>query len=155
MRSRTSDPNIWREIDSLDICQSVLVDFITRVRLGEYWLEDDKQLRALLSKMAVNKMLGWRRRIYAARRDAHRRIHDEAALDAAADSASTPSQKVQLAELLNEFAKRLTPAERTIAEKRKQGASWEEIASELGGSPNMLRMGFSRSISRISRELEL
>jgi len=155
VRIRTSDPRFWRQVDSLDLCQSVFANFIVRVRLGHYSIEDDKQLLALLSRMAINKVLRVRRRMYAARRDARRATDDPSGLHEVTDSESSPSAALQFQELLELFMARLTPDERIIAEKRKNGATWESLAAERATSEAALRVGFARSIRRISQELGL
>ena len=58
-------------------------------------------------------------------------------------------------ELLDEFRRRLTDAERQIAERRSAGLNWQEVAAELGGNPEALRKQLARGVERVSRELGL
>src|SRR5262249_7578393 len=51
----------------------------------------------------------------------------------------TPSQQVAGAELVQEFQRRLTADERALAERRKAGRDWNQIAEEFGGSAEALR----------------
>jgi hypothetical protein len=57
--------------------------------------------------------------------------------------------------LLGEFRRRLTEAERRLADRRVAGCSWQEIATEIGGRPNALRMRLDRALERVVRELGL
>jgi hypothetical protein len=49
----------------------------------------------------------------------------------------------------------LTDDERRLAEARAAGRTWDEIAAALGGTPDGLRMQFSRAQSRIAEALGL
>ena len=49
----------------------------------------------------------------------------------------------------------MTPEERAILERREQGLGWAEIAADLGGSPDGLRIRLSRAAARITRQLGL
>ena len=54
VRIRLSDPALRRQLDSVDICQSVLASFFFSAAAGKYDLHDPAQLVALLTRMAVN-----------------------------------------------------------------------------------------------------
>ncbi|HKM57024.1 MAG TPA: sigma factor-like helix-turn-helix DNA-binding protein, partial [Isosphaeraceae bacterium] len=58
-------------------------------------------------------------------------------------------------EIVQEARRRMTPKERAILARREQGLEWAEIAAEMGGSPDALRIRFSRAVARITRELGL
>lgn len=155
VRLRLSNPGVRRVFDSMDICQSVLASFFVRAHLGQYEVNDPRQLFKLLMAMARNKLAFQVRRARAQRRD-HRRIVKETPdeLEVPAGS-STPSQVVEARELISEFRRRLTAEERHMADLRSQGQSWERIATALGGSPEARRKQLARAIERISRELGL
>src|SRR2546421_684293 len=57
IRVRLTDPFLRRLVDSADICQSVLANFFMRVALGEYDLEEPKNLLNLLLTMARNRVI--------------------------------------------------------------------------------------------------
>ena len=57
VRVRLTDPGLRRQLDSVDICQSVMADFFVRVALGRFELETADQLIKLLATMARNKLL--------------------------------------------------------------------------------------------------
>src|ERR1700736_4210985 len=56
VRLRLSDPRLNRALDSMDLCQSVLGSFFVRVALGQYDLDNPRQLLKLLMGMARNKL---------------------------------------------------------------------------------------------------
>ena len=68
---------------------------------------------------------------------------------------SSPSRQVAARELIQEARRRMTPEERRLLERRAQGLGWAEIAAELGGSPNALRVRLGRAVARITRQLGL
>ncbi len=49
----------------------------------------------------------------------------------------------------------MTVAELELLDRREQGLEWAEIAKELGGRPDALRVRFARAVTRITRELGL
>jgi DNA-directed RNA polymerase specialized sigma24 family protein len=46
-----------------------------------------------------------------------------------------------------------SPEERLLLERREQGQEWAEIAAELGGRPDALRVRLARGAARVTREL--
>src|SRR5438270_67767 len=72
-RFRLVDPRLRRQLDSMDICQSVLASFFVRASLGEYALETPDDLLRLLAAMTRNKLAFQARHQKAAKRD-HRRV---------------------------------------------------------------------------------
>jgi RNA polymerase sigma-70 factor (ECF subfamily) len=154
VQMRLRDPRLRRLIDEADVCQSVMLSFFVRARLGEYDLADPNELRRLLAGMARNKLAAQARRHSAGRRDFRR----AAGLDGAETvpaAGATPSQVVAGEELLRELRARLSAEEGRIAELRGAGRSWAEVAAELGGSADARRVQFQRAVARIGRELGL
>jgi RNA polymerase sigma factor (sigma-70 family) len=156
VRVRLVDERLQRLFDSMDVCQSVFGSFFVHAALGDYELATPEQLLALLVSMGRKKVIDKARRAGAARRDYRR--HSEGAEDRekhwAADDPS-PSRQVADRELLQEVRRRLTDAEREIADRRAAGMNWHQIAAELGGTPDALRKQLSRGVDRVSQELGL
>jgi RNA polymerase sigma-70 factor (ECF subfamily) len=154
-RVRLGDPRLGRLLDSMDICQSVLGSFFVRAALGQYELETPGQLLRLLATMARNKVASQANAQRAGRRD-HRRV--AVVIDGSSDLAgrdASPSRQVAARELLDEARRLLSHEERSLLERREQGADWAAIAAELGGSPDALRMRLARAIDRVARRLGL
>jgi RNA polymerase sigma-70 factor (ECF subfamily) len=154
VRVRLRDQRLRRLIESVDICQSVFASFFVRTVLGQYELERPDQLLRLLATIARNKLASHANRERANRRD-QRRINPNAVLEACPAPGSSPSRQVAARELVREARKRLTMEERTLLEKRERGLEWAEIARELGGSPDALRIRLARAVARITRQLGL
>ena len=68
---------------------------------------------------------------------------------------ATPSQIASGKELLHEVQRRLSEEERELAHRRAQGQTWDEIAAEMGGTPDGRRVQLARALDRVSQELGL
>jgi RNA polymerase sigma-70 factor (ECF subfamily) len=155
VRVRLTSPGLRRHLDSMDVCQSVLANFFVRAALGQFDLEKPDQLLRLLATMARNKVMNHARYERAARRDYRRLEAGDAEERDLASSGPTASQVVANQELLEAVRDRLQENDRVIADQRARGRSWVEIASELGGEPDSLRIRFSRAIDRVATALQL
>jgi RNA polymerase sigma-70 factor (ECF subfamily) len=152
MRLRTA--HLRAVLDSMDICQSVLKSFFLRAAAGQFDIDRPEDLRRLLVKMACNKSLEAARKEYADKRDIRRSVGlGDAAHQVAGDD--DPVGEVEWQELLLRGRQMLSPDERRIAEGRSAGQSWEELAAALGGTPDQLRMQFSRAQQRVALALGL
>lgn len=156
IRVYLTDRRLRRVFESMDLCQSVLANFFVRVAAGQFDVDQPEKLLKLLTKMAHNKVREVARRQHAQRRDNRRVEPDgEEALKVVPDPTDTPSQIVAAKELWQQVRQRLTVEERALADRRAQGAAWEEIADERGGSAEALRNKLARAIDRVLRLLEL
>jgi len=154
VRIRLTDTSIRRVMDSMDVCQSVLANFFVRMAVGQFDLDDPQDLIRLLVRMTQNKILDHVRRQQADRRDRRREVTGNAeALEALAESDSSPSQKMANKELLELVHRSLSTEERYLAEQRALGREWHDLAKELGKSPESLRKQYARAIDRVTREL--
>lgn len=154
-RVRLNNPQLRRVVDSIDICQSIFANFFVRASLGQFDIDTPDQLLKLLATMVRNKVTDHARRQSTDRRDMRRTVTthvDELPLLAADDS---PSQIVSARELANAARERFAADERTIVDRWSNGQSWEEIATDLGGSPEALRKKMTRAVDRVAHELGL
>jgi RNA polymerase sigma-70 factor (ECF subfamily) len=152
---RLRDSRLRRVFDSMDICQSVLASFFVRAAIGEFDLDEPRQLVPLLVGMARNKLSERVRHHQRQRRDV-RRVEGLAPDDGLArGSEESPSQLVSGRELLQKFRERLTDEERRLAEHRAQGLDWAAIAETLGGTAEARRKQLTRAVARVERELGL
>ncbi len=154
IHGRLSDPGLRRLLDSIDICQSVMGNFFVRAAAGEFELDSPEQLIKLLATMARNRITDHALHQQAARRD-HRRNEPGGNGDELVDRGPSPSEVVAGKELVQAFRNKLTVTERHLAEQRALGRPWDEIAQEVGGSPDALRVQLSRAVDRVTRELQL
>ena len=148
-RQKLTDPELRREFDSMDICQSVLGAFFVRAALGQFELDTPESLFHLLAAMARNKVREKARRKRTRRRDARRQANvrvDELPLAARDD---TPSDIASGRDLLQACRDHLSEEERHLVDQRVLGLSWKVIAQNIGGQPDALRMKFKRALDRI------
>jgi RNA polymerase sigma-70 factor (ECF subfamily) len=155
VRVRLVDARLERLFDSMDICQSVLGSFFVRAAAGQYNLEEPGQLVRLLTTMARNKLAAQARKQRAECRDVRRLAAESVEQAGLLDSGTTPSERLAGQELLGEFRKRLSAEERQLADCRARGCDWQEIAVELGGTPEGLRKRLARAVDRVAQELGL
>jgi RNA polymerase sigma factor (sigma-70 family) len=155
VRGRLTDPRLRSLLDSMDICQSVLGIFFERATGGEFDLERPQQLLKLLVTMARNRVTDHALREQAARRD-HRRTEPLTnARDELVDRSPDPGELVMVNDLAEAVRGKLSEEERSLADQRAHGRPWAEIAAEVGGSPDALRVQLSRALERVARELQL
>ncbi len=152
---RLRNPRLRRVFDSMDICQAVLASFFVRAAVGEFDLEEPRQLVPLLVGMARNKLAEQVRFHQRGRRDVRRVETVEPGQDAAPARAETPSQIVARRELLEVFRQKLSAEEREMAELRAQGMDWVSVSAAMGGTPEARRKQLSRAIARVEEELGL
>ncbi len=155
VRMRLEDQRLRRVLDSMDVCQSVLASFFVRTALGEYDLEDPRQLVMLLVSMTKNKVASIARRENRMKRDHRRMESGEDPLRAAVSVQPNPSQLVADHELLERVRELLSNEESHIASLRGQGLQWDQIADQLGGTAQSRRMQFTRALERVRVQLGL
>lgn len=143
-----------RQLDSMDVCQSVMGTFFARVALGQYDLQKPDELLALLARMTRNKLASQARYHHRDRRDARRRAGGDA-LDAGASAEAPPDRVAAGRELLRELRSRLSDEERELADRRADGQEWASIASAMGGTAEGRRKQLSRAIDRVAPDLGL
>src|SRR5262249_43723847 len=134
--------------------QSVLANFFVRAAAGQFDLDRPEQLLGLLAAMARNKVTNLALRERAARRGGGRIRAGLGGADCA-DPRPRPSPVRAGDELLRAFRDRLTPEERHLADRRARGHAWAEIAAEVGGDPDALRVRLGRAVDRVAGELGL
>jgi RNA polymerase sigma factor (sigma-70 family) len=144
-KARTVDPRLRQVFDSVDICQSVLGSFFVRIAAGHYELDSPARLMKLLVVMTRNKV----------REKARRRHEGELGAREPLAAGEDHANRILNQDFLSEFRRRLSDDERVLWDRRDQDASWQNIASELGATPEALRQQYSRAIHRVARELGL
>lgn len=156
VRSRLRDPAISRVLDSMDICQSVMASFFPRAALGEYALEEPKQLVGLLIKMAQNKLNYQLRQHRALKRDIKKVVSvDDSQAPELPGQGPTASQVAEAQELLEAVKQRFSAEEMAIAELRQLGCTWDEIAQQMGGTPDARRKQFGRAVQAAGDQLDM
>lgn len=152
VRARLFDPELRRQFDSTDICQSVLGSFFVRVAAGQFDLQRPSQLVALLTKMARNKIAGQARYHRQKRRDIRRKESQDGTITQLT-SGPDPAQQAQAKELLERMWQSMDLELREIASRRLDGQSWEQVAMEIGGTAGARRKQFERGLDEIAERL--
>lgn len=153
VRLRIHDRRLLRLFDSRDVSQSVLGSFFAHTALGAYELDSPAQLIRLLVTMTRNKVATAAKRQRRQRRDNRRNVGSEP-LEQAVDPGESPSQEVAGRELLDRFRAAFTDEERAIADARRDGLGWDDIATQLGGAAQARRMQLARAVERVTRQID-
>jgi RNA polymerase sigma factor (sigma-70 family) len=155
VRFRLRDPKLGRVLDSMDICQAVMLSFFVRAASGVFEIANSKDLVNLLAAMTRRKLAAAARTHYQHKRDIRRGVHDSATMKKLADPNPTPSQDAVHHELVVRVRNALSTEERELTDLRRNGCEWIEIAERVGGTPQARRMQLARAIDRVSNELGL
>lgn len=150
IRMHMVDSRMTRVYDSTDFSQAVLATFFLRVSNGEYEINEPTDLVRLLISIARNKLASGARKLLSEKRDGHRRDVDSQVLSKVPDISDTPSNAVEMLELVTKAREQLSDEERTIVEMRGQGKAWVEIAESMGGTAQSRRMQLTRALDRVS-----
>src|SRR3990172_8108859 len=155
VRIRLTDPRLRRQFDSMDVCQSVLASFFVHAATGAYVLHEPRQLVALLTKMAQNKLNMRARAQFRHCRNVGRLSTAIVEETNVACPIPGPLQQVAGKELLDRTLAMMTPEIRAIAIRRMHDEAWADIASALGGTADGRRKQFVRAVGQIADGLEL
>ena len=155
IRTRLSDPALRRQFDSMDVCQSVLASFFVRASAGQYDLTEPRQLVALLTRMAQNKLAMRARGQFRQRRDVRRDTGGAYVSEQIADTAPGPYQKAVDRELVSRAYELMDADLRQIADHRARGENWKVIAAQMGGTADARRKQFVRAMDDIAQALEI
>ncbi len=148
---RKLSPKLRRELESMDVCQSVLKDFFFRAGAQHRDHESPKQLLAYLARMVENKLTDKARRMDAEKRP---KMAGTPLDDAPPPvDSQTPSQIVAAAELREQIQRALSPEEWELFRRRGDGESWEEIATALGLSAGAARKRWAGAIELLRMRL--
>jgi DNA-directed RNA polymerase specialized sigma24 family protein len=137
-----------------DVYQSVMASFFIRAAVGQYDIDEPRQLMALLKAMAKNKVVDLTRQ-------PDRRISSLPVFGPGlsgiepVDSGTDPASEVLRIDLARKIRERFTDDEREISDLRLGGDNWADVGARLGIEPNAARMRLERALSRIGKELNL
>jgi RNA polymerase sigma-70 factor (ECF subfamily) len=155
VRFRLRDPRLGRVLDSMDICQAVMASFFVRAASGVFEIANSKDLVNLLAAITRRKLAAAARTHYQQKRDVRRATQDSAIVNKLVDPNPTPGQDAAHRELVARVHGALSTEERQLADLRRDGCEWIEIAERVGGTPQARRMQLARAIDRVAGELGL
>ena len=150
IRTRLVGPTIRRVVNTSDISQTVLTDYLIGFRTGRLQLREPRQAIALLQKIVRNET------------DEAIRFHTRACRDyrmsmgspdlAAGEpgrSKPSPEKTLEQREELNRYEQHFDPIEWRALQMLADRTPWEAIGRQLNMSPNALRMRIQRSRQRL------
>jgi RNA polymerase sigma-70 factor (ECF subfamily) len=155
VRFRIRDPRLGRLLDSMDICQAVMASFFVRAASGVFEIRTAKDLVNLLAAITRKKVAMAARANYRMRRDVRRAMGESRAVRRLVDPHPTPGEVAAHHDLVDRVRRSLSVEERQLADLRRDGLGWIEIADRVGGTPQARRMQLARAIDRISAKLGL
>ena len=132
--------------DSGDTSQSVLLKFLAQIAEVEFEIDSAAKLKALLWKMALNRIRDLVRQ--------ERPVTNEYPSDFL-DPASSPSGHVARDELRARFRQRLSPESRQIHQWRSEELTWAEIGQRLQKPSHTVRIRLAREVERIAVDMGL
>jgi hypothetical protein len=145
IRRRLFDGRARRIADTGDILQSLLKDFLAREQTEEAAMSARK-LRAYLAAAAQYK-------ISKKIRKERRRTADLEAVSEPASPEPMPCKEVEDRDFLETMRSRLDDNNRRLFDLSRQGRTWRQIADEIGGHPDSLRIQLRRSVASILSEI--
>lgn len=145
IRLRLFDTRARRVVDTADILQSLLKDFLDREG-ADGTPASSQKLRAYLKAAAQYK-------IASKVRKERRRTADLS--DVAEPMSPEPSstRRVEDDDMIEAIRSRLDDCSRRVLDLSQQGRTWRQIADEIGGHPDTLRIQLRRSIAAALAEI--
>ncbi len=119
------------KLDSMDIVQSVWADVLCRYREAGWRFADPAHLRALLVKVARNRLIARRREHHRAL-EQERPLHDITPHELPDTGQPRPSEVAQGHELWELMLEKCPPDHREILHLKRQGLPLAEIAARTG-----------------------
>jgi RNA polymerase sigma factor (sigma-70 family) len=145
IRQRLIDGRLRRVMDTGDIFQSLLKDFLSQRKSSDPG-EASAELRAYLAAAVHHKIQTRARK--------ERRSVGSLPGDWEPVSREPPaSERVEEQDLSRTILARLPEEKRRLFDLKRQGLTWAEIAKKVGGKPDALRMGLNRAIASVLSEL--
>lgn len=134
------------DLDSEEVHQSVIASFCVRVRLGKFEnLDTPEGLKKLLHRMVANKVVDRMRKVGGS---VTRLGGDSLRTCQIAAPPESPSQHLEIEELLRKAQQLLSAEEWDLVERRRAGESWEEIGRAHDDSPEAVRKRHDRAVKR-------
>ena len=155
LRTQRRFQGLQTRLDPEDIAQSVWRCFFVAIVGGDLAFQEPNQVAAFLTRLTRNRIETQFRKHHAIKRDIRSTINShEFDHTQSSNANSDPSHVASTLEFLQSVLIRMTPDERNIANRREEGATWEELANELGTTAEAIRKRHARTATRILNELD-
>jgi hypothetical protein len=138
IRLRLLDRRARRIVDTADILQSLLKDFLAREKDGA--AASSKRVQAFLAAAVQYK-------ISKKTRKERRRTADINNIAEPISSEPPPCKRVEDRDFIDAIRSRLDDGNCRLFDLSQQGLTWSQIATEIGGHPDTLRIQLRRSVA--------
>jgi hypothetical protein len=145
IRMRLFDCRDSRVVDTDDILQSLLKDFLER-NGTDGAAESSRRLQVYLAAAAQYK-------IATRVRKERRRTADLSDIAEPVSPEQSTCQRVEDQDLIDAIRNRLDDGSRRLFNLSQQGRTWRQIANEIGGHPDTLRIQLRRSLAAALAEI--
>jgi DNA-directed RNA polymerase specialized sigma24 family protein len=156
IRLRLIDGRLRRVMDTADVFDSLLRDFLARPAPTANQSENNS------GNNPVNASAGLHAYLAAAvhhkiRTKARKERHHAGSLPrewTATDNGPAPNQELENRDFIEAITSRLSAEDRELFDLRARGFTWPEIANQIGGNADALRMRLNRAVATILSELD-
>jgi DNA-directed RNA polymerase specialized sigma24 family protein len=145
IRLRLFDRRTRRVVDTSDIIQSLLKDFLGREE-ADGAAASSERLRAYLTAAAQYK-------VSSKTRKERRRIAELGDFAEPVSPEPPPSKQAEDRDFIDAIRSRLDEGGRRLFDWSQQGRTWRDIANEIGGHPDTLRIQLRRSVAAALAEI--
>jgi hypothetical protein len=145
IRLRLFDRRARRVVDTSDILQSLLKDYLSREGTDGA-AASSRRLRAYLTAAAKYK-------VSSKTRKERRRIADLSDVAEPVSAEPLPSKQAEDRDFIDAIRSRLKEDDRRLFDLSQQGRTWRQIAYEIGGHPDTLRIQLRRSVAAALAEI--
>jgi hypothetical protein len=139
IRLRLRDRRARRVVDTSDILQSLLKDYLSRVGTDP-GATSPQRLRAYLTAAAQYKVSA------KTRRERHR-FADLGDVAEPVSHELPPGKEVEDRDFIAAIRSRLDEKDLRLFDLSQQGRTWRQVADEIGGHPDTLRIQLRRSVA--------
>jgi|HubBroStandDraft_6_1064221.scaffolds.fasta_scaffold38843_2 DNA-directed RNA polymerase specialized sigma24 family protein len=146
IRLRLTGGRLRRLADTSDVFQSLLKDFLSRKEIPEVSAVHGPSLRRYLVGAVRNK-------VKARLRKEQRNAGSLGAYPEPVSADSDPQRVVAEWDFVDALRSRLTDEDRRLFEFKREGLTWPQIATMVGGQSDALRMRLRRSVAAAIVEL--
>jgi DNA-directed RNA polymerase specialized sigma24 family protein len=146
IRLRLCDRQVRRVVDTSDILQSLLKDYLSREGT-DTGAASFRRLRAYLTAAAQYK-------VSAKTRKERRRIADLGDVAEPVSPEPPPGKQAEDRDFIAAIRSRLDDKDRQLFDLSQQGRTWQQIADEIGGHPDTLRIQLRRSVAAALAEIQ-
>jgi DNA-directed RNA polymerase specialized sigma24 family protein len=147
IRMRLIDGRVRRAVDTTDILQSLLKDFLRQPAAGEPAESSSDQLCAYLAAAVRHKV---QTRFRKERRHAGSLPEEWEPAGPERDV----GKRIEDQDFSAAVRDRLDESARLLFDLKAQGLSWPEVAAKVGGRADALRMRLNRAVAAVLTELE-